>query len=205
MALLFRPHPRHPAFLPQSRVQLKNAVDACLGRSPKGDCSNGPHGPIGDWDVSRVADMSRLFSSAESFNGDISKWDVSKVKDMSSMFLGAKSFDRDLSKWDVSNVRTMPEMFSRASSFNGDISKWDVSSVRNMDYMFWDATLFKRTLCGAAWVSSKARKNIMFAGSSGEIPQTSCAATSIATFSPSSKEELKSAVDACLREAPRGD
>ena len=138
--------------MPQSKVQLKSAVDTCLKLSPEGDCSKGPHGPIGEWDVSNVADMSRLFSYAKSFNGDISKWDVSSVKDMSSMFLAAKSFNRDL-------------------------SKWDVSSVANMDYMFWDATVFKRKLCGAPWVHSTARKTVMFAGSSGSIPETVCAAS----------------------------
>merc|ERR1719201_3193093 len=96
------------AFLPQPKVQLKSAVDACLKLSPKGDCSKGPHGAIREWDVSRVTDMSRMFAYATSFNGDISKWDVSSVKDMSSMFLAARSFGRDLSKWDVSSVRTMP-------------------------------------------------------------------------------------------------
>merc|ERR1719174_446846 len=116
-----------------------------------------------------------MLSYAALFNREISKWDVSSVKDMSSMFLAAKSFNRDLSKWDVSGVIAMPVMFRWATSFNGDISKWDVSSVGNMDYMFWDATLFKRKLCGAAWVSSKAKKTIMFAGSSGSISDTVCA------------------------------
>ena len=144
--------PQSKVFSPQSKVQLKSAVDACLKLSPKGDCSEGPHGPIGEWDVSNVADMSHLFSYATLFNGDISKWDVSSVKDM-------------------------PAMFRWATSFNGDISKWDVSSVANMDYMFWDATFFKRKLCSAPWVHSKARKTVMFAGSSGSIPETVCAAS----------------------------
>merc|ERR1719353_1768211 len=161
------------AFSPQSKVQLKSAVETCLKLSPKGDCSKGPHGPIGEWDVSRVTDMTRMFAYATSFNGDISKWDVSNVKDMSSMFLSAKIFNRDL-------------------------SKWDVSRVTNMDYMFWEAKLFKRKLCGAAWVHSKARKTVMFAGSSGSISQTVCAITP-AVFSPQSKEELKNAVDAYLK------
>ena len=121
--------------------------------------------------------MNGMFSYAKSFTGDISKWDVSSVKDMSSMFLAAKSFSSDLSEWDVSNVQSMPAMFRWATSFNGDISKWDVSSVGNMDYMFWDATSFKQKLCGAAWVYSKARKTVMFAGSSGSIPETVCAAS----------------------------
>ena len=53
-------------------------MDACLKRSPKGKCSNGATGPIGDWDVSGISDMSHLFVvDTKSFHGDISKWDVS--------------------------------------------------------------------------------------------------------------------------------
>ena len=189
-----------PAFLPQSKVQLKSAVDVCLKLSPKGECSKGSHGPIGEWDVSRVTDMSRMFSYATSFNGGISKWDVSSVKDMGSMFLAARVFNRDLSKWDVSSVSTMPAMFRWAAAFNGDISKWDVSRVTNMDYMFWDATLFKRVLCGTSWVHSRARKAIIFAGSSGSISEAACKAAAV--FSPKSKEELKSAVDAWQGDSP---
>merc|ERR1719326_967993 len=51
------------AFLPRSRPELKRAVSACLKLLPKGDCSNGRHGPIGEWDVSRVTDMSYMFST----------------------------------------------------------------------------------------------------------------------------------------------
>ena len=70
------------AFSPRSKEKLKSAVEACLKQSPEGDCSNGPHGPIGEWEVSRVTDMSFLFSNAVAFNGDISKWDVSGVTNM---------------------------------------------------------------------------------------------------------------------------
>merc|ERR1719326_1555566 len=85
-------------FSPESKADLKGAVNACLEYSSTGDCSNGPHGPIGEWDVSSVTDMSHmfsyksLFSGATAFNGDISKWDVSSAKDMSSMFLSARAF-----------------------------------------------------------------------------------------------------------------
>ena len=67
---------------------------------------------MGQWDVSRVSDMSHMFSYAKSFRGnDISKWDVSNVRDMSGMFHWAKSFNSDLSKWDVSSVTRMDRYF----------------------------------------------------------------------------------------------
>jgi len=154
------------AFSPQSRVQLRNAVDACLKVSPKGKCSKGPHGPIGTWDVSRVTDMSRMFARAKFFSSDVSKWDVSRVKNMRGMFLGA-------------------------TSFNGDLSRWDVSSVNDMHGMFLGATVFNRKLCGTAWVHSNANKESIFEGSSGSISSTVCAANSISSvFSPQSRDEL---------------
>ena len=75
---------------------------------------------------------------------------------MSSVFEETKSFNGGISKWDVSSVTNMNGMFCGETSFNGDLSNWDVSRVDNMDYwyMLHDATSFKRTLCGAAWVHS---------------------------------------------------
>ena len=55
-------------FSPQSNKELQSAVYACLGLCPKVDCSQGPHGPIGKWDVSRVSGMSSIFRGAASFN-----------------------------------------------------------------------------------------------------------------------------------------
>ena len=91
-----------------------------------GECSTGTHGPIGEWDVSRVTNMGYMLLDASSFNSDVSKWDVSRVTDMTAMF-------------------------EQASSFN-------------------------QTLCGEAWVNSKADKLRMFAGSSGSISTTVCGA-----------------------------
>ena len=133
-------------FSPQSRDELKRAVDEYLRLSPKGQGTHGPHGPIGEWDVSRITDLSRMFADVTSFNGDISKWDVSSVKDMNAIFSGVTSFNGDLSQWDVSRVTDMSHMFATATSFNGDISKWDVSSAQEMGSMFWGATSFNGDL-----------------------------------------------------------
>jgi len=162
------PNSCNSAFLPRTRTELKKAADACLKLSPKGDCTNGSRGAIGQWDVSRVADMTNMFANAKSFRGEISKWEVSNARDMFGMFRNAKSF-------------------------NGHLSRWDVSRVSNMDAMFRGAALFSRKLCGAAWVHSKASKDLMFAGSPGSISRTVCTATS--AFSPETREELKNAVD----------
>jgi surface protein len=44
------------------------------------------YGPIADWDVSAITDMSELFKDLNSFNADISSWDTSGVADMRWMF-----------------------------------------------------------------------------------------------------------------------
>ena len=61
------------AFSPRFKVELEAAVAAYLKVSPKGDCYDCPHGPIGEWDVTRITDMSAMFHNAKAFNGDISK------------------------------------------------------------------------------------------------------------------------------------
>ena len=44
------------------------------------------YGPIANWDVSAITDMSFLFNGLTNFNTDISSWDTSSVTDMSYMF-----------------------------------------------------------------------------------------------------------------------
>ena len=92
----------------------------------------------------------------------------------------------------------MHGMFEDAISFNRDISKWDVSSVTDMDNMFSGAESFSQTLCGDAWVNSKATKEDMFVSSSGSISSTECTSTSDQVFSPQSKAEIKRAVDSYI-------
>ena len=87
-------------FSPEYRAELKAAIDACLKLSPEGDCYTGPHGPIGEWNVSQVTDMNSMFadsSGTKSFNQELSKWDVDKVTSMDNMFSGANAFNQDLS------------------------------------------------------------------------------------------------------------
>ena len=163
-----------PVFSAQSRDELKRVVDDCLGVSSEDNCPTRLHGPIGKWDVSQVTDMSKLFYKKDTFNYDLSNWDVSRVTDMRGMFAYTLSFNQDLSKWDVSRVTTMVAMFRDAASFNQDLSNWDVSRVINMSGMFEGANSFQQTLCGAAWVKSKASKVDMFTHSLGSISDTVC-------------------------------
>ena len=135
---------------------------------------------LSKWDVSKVTDMRLMFNQASAFNQDLSKWDVSNVTYMGSMFYNASSFNQDLYKWDVTKVTDMEQMFYHAIAFNQDLSKWDVSKVTNMDSMFAWANSFTQTLCGEAWINSKAKadKSDMFTDSFGSISTTVCGAWS---------------------------
>jgi len=123
--------------------------------------------PMNTWNVSRVTDMSRLFSSGrnsavQNFNEDISAWDVSRVIDMRWMF-SESSFNQEIAAWDVSSVTDMSWMFSY-SSFDQALAAWDVSSVTDMSLMF-SYSSFNQDL--AAWdVSSVTDMSFMLAYSS---------------------------------------
>lgn len=118
-------------------------------------------GPIAEWELGGITDMSYLFGMTEEewdehgmttptwnqfFDADLSGWDVSKVTNMKSMFEHAMSFTSDLSGWDVGQVRTMVGMFDRAASFNSDLSTWKVSNIYVMEYMFHAAESFNSNL-----------------------------------------------------------
>ena len=165
-------------FSPKTRQELKDAVELCLKLSD--DCSIGPHGPIGTWDVSRVTDMHAIFRNSR-FNGDISNWDVSEVTDMNHMFAFAAAFNGDISTWNVARVTDMHSMFAGAAAFNGDISAWNVARVTDMGNMFYSAESFRRSLCGAAWVNLKADKTGMFYDSPGSISKSPCTTATTTT------------------------
>ena len=97
------------------------------------------YGPIDEWDVSAITDMSNLFHDASgayaNFNENISSWDVSNVTTIEYMFAQAESFNISLNSWNVSKISNMGNVFEY-SGFNENISSWDVSEVTNMYGMF---------------------------------------------------------------------
>ncbi|EJK53998.1 hypothetical protein THAOC_26458, partial [Thalassiosira oceanica] len=90
----------------------------CQARSKYG-------GTIGNWDVSRVADFSRLFvdnswnsiSGADAFNEPIN-WNTGSATSMRDMFRSASAFDRPLSF----ATAKMHGMFDTAMAFNQPLS-----------------------------------------------------------------------------------
>ncbi|WP_434978720.1 BspA family leucine-rich repeat surface protein [Daejeonia sp. YH14] len=101
---------------------------------------------IGNWDTSSVDNMSSMFHGASSFNQNIGNWNTSRVKNMSGMFQGASSFDQNIGNWDTSSVNNMSSMFQGASSFDQNIGNWNTSSVNNMSSMFQGASSFNQPI-----------------------------------------------------------
>ena len=118
------------------------------------------YGPVEEWDVSWITDMSYAFCDNKTFNKNINNWDVSSVYTMDSMFKNSE-FNKQLNNWNVSNVVNMEYMFAFATCFNQPLEKWDVSSVKDMDSMFKNAESFNQPL--EKWdVSSVKDMNSMF-------------------------------------------
>ena len=92
------------------------------------------YGPIADWNVSALTDMSALFSGLQNFNADISNWDTSRVTSMADMFRFASAFNQPLSL-DTSNVTDMAYMFYFASAFDQPLIL-DTSRVTDMIEIF---------------------------------------------------------------------
>lgn len=124
-----------------SETHLRKMVDAYLGEQVAEYTGSQHYGSITDWDVSRVTDMSALFSIARNpnairFTADLSKWNVSGVRQMKRMFQGVHNERMDwLNEWDVSNVQDMTAMF-KWSFVNSPLDKWDVSSVTDITEIF---------------------------------------------------------------------
>ncbi|NLM38402.1 MAG: DUF285 domain-containing protein [Firmicutes bacterium] len=119
---------------------------------------------IGDWNTSKVTNMSWMFYRAVNFNGDISNLNTTNVTDMSHMFREAISFNGDISDWNTTNVTNMSHMFREAVFFNKDISDWNTSKVTDMSHMFQEAKSFDRDIGG--WDTSSVKNmSYMFAAS----------------------------------------
>ena len=134
------------------------------------------YGPINEWDVSAITDMSQLFKDKITFNDNISSWDVSNVTNMQQMFscwpqigifnqdIGGwnvskvtrmdemltdqQNFNQNLNNWDVSKVTTMYGIFIRCLPFNHPLDNWDVSNVTDMKHMFHTCQVFNQDISG---------------------------------------------------------
>ena len=128
-----------------SNILLRKAVKDYIAHG-EDSLAHAMYGPIAEWDVSCITDMSGLFALLSGFTVDLSKWDVSNVTNMGGMFHGATKFTSNLSKWNVGNVTNMGGMFHGATKFTSNLSKWNVGNVTNMGGMFHFAEAFTSDL-----------------------------------------------------------
>ena len=72
-------------YFPETKEELKEIIENRIKEE-------GNEVDLNDIDVSKITDMSKLFSKTN-FNGDISNWDVSNVTNMKFMFNYCKEFN----------------------------------------------------------------------------------------------------------------
>lgn len=80
---------------------------------------------VSHWDVSRVTDMSSMWSGCSAFNQPLDMWDVSSVQSggFSYLFYAATAFDQDISNWCVTNQPDKPGNFDKNAGFEGQTAK----------------------------------------------------------------------------------
>eukprot|EP00964_Phaeocystis_antarctica_P024767 scaffold13879_cov61-Phaeocystis_antarctica.AAC.4 len=66
-----------------AKDDLQTAVQAYNANVASAEAT---YGPLADWDVSGISDMSYLFYNLKNFNADVSNWETSGVTNMSYMF-----------------------------------------------------------------------------------------------------------------------
>ena len=153
------PERRTDPFTDDNKNELDGAINLWQGTYAQREVATALYGPIGEWNMSQMTDMSKLFSFSATFNSNINDWDVSNVTNMSSMFWYAKIFNQPLNKWNTSKVTDMNTMFNGTNAFNQDINTnvqtridgtqyvaWDVSNVKVMTDMFSVTTAFNQPI-----------------------------------------------------------
>jgi len=152
---------RATRFAPRTRKELYAARDEwCESWGKAAD----KYGPIGQWDVTAVTDLSHLFcatpltrdcnDNCRNFNDDISAWDTSQVTSMQGMFQHLSIFNRPL-PWDTSSVKDLSYLFSLTKAFNQPLD-WDTSKVTTMQATFSYASAFNQPLDWDTFVTSVA-------------------------------------------------
>jgi len=123
------------------------AVESCLKAQPvTGQCDDNEHGPMPDWDTSKITKMVRVFYNKHTFNGDISRWNTASVTDMGYMFAGCLEFNQQIGAWITARVTNMGGMFNVAYIFNQPIGGWNTAEVTDMSRMFRNTRAFNQPI-----------------------------------------------------------
>ncbi|MFT0132781.1 BspA family leucine-rich repeat surface protein [Candidatus Enterenecus avicola] len=107
---------------------------------------------ISYFDVSKVTNMSRMFSESVIPSLDLNNWDTSNVVDMTGMFSNSQIEELKISNFNTSNVGTMAGMFMESQVKELDLSSWDTSRLNNATSMFQNSQVESLNL--SAWNTS---------------------------------------------------
>lgn len=84
---------------------------------------------VGNWNVTGVTNMYRMFYGAVAFNNggsdSIKNWNTSSVNDVFQMFYSAITFNQPLTNFNFTNVTITTDMFTFCYEFNQDCSNWE--------------------------------------------------------------------------------
>ncbi|MEM9424905.1 MAG: BspA family leucine-rich repeat surface protein, partial [Spirochaetota bacterium] len=115
---------------------------------------------FGDWNTSKVQDMSGMFAGATSFNQDLSGWRFSKVEKTTAMFRGATAFTAalpTLKPETAPRLRDTSFMFEGAAKFKQSLSSWDLPKGTNIEGMFSGSKVTELPQVGEATVEPLGR------------------------------------------------
>ena len=115
---------------PKNKDELRKILKDRLKEDPNAD--------LNDIDVSKIINISAVFTGLNPHNINISDWDMSNVENAGYMFYGCEHFNCDLSNWDMSKVKKIHCMFAYCKKFEGKgLEKWNVSKVEDMSDVFY--------------------------------------------------------------------
>lgn len=118
---------------------------------------------ISKWTTDAATNMGSMFIGNKEFSPSLSGftlngWNMSKVWNITNMFSGATKFNDDLSSWQTGSVTLMTSAFN-STKYNGDMSSWDVSKVTNMNTFLYGATDFDQDLSSWQLTALEAQRN----------------------------------------------
>ena len=93
---------------------------------------------LNDLNLSKVTDMSYMFSDCSATTIDIANWDTSSVNNLNHTFTDCtKVTSLNLSSWDTSNVTDISYMCNNCYELQSlDVSSWNTSNVTTIKAMF---------------------------------------------------------------------
>jgi surface protein len=112
---------------------------------------------IGEWDLTNITSLNRMFEGTPNFNDNVGGWNTSNVVDMQNAFAGTQKFNNggspDINNWDTSKVTSMRWMFGADGSrgilwheFNQPIGDWNTSACTDMFTMFYRNSKFNQDI-----------------------------------------------------------